>query len=141
MPLHYLRKAYRFWSGYELPQIISYDYYHREFKTLWVLPLSFVWFSALGLAGVWLLPRRARWIMVILLGGYFLSLLPFFPTSRYRQPVVPLLAVSMAFWLLTVWRTRQGRPVRIAIAASGPAYGRTQQEDTPPCKPAGTVGP
>jgi tetratricopeptide (TPR) repeat protein len=118
MPLHYFRKAYRFWSGYELPQIISYDYYHREFKTLWVLPLSFVWFSALGIAGLWLLPQRARWVMIILIGGYFLSLLPFFPTSRYRQPIVPLLAVSMAFWLIAVWRTRHKRLVRISIAAS-----------------------
>ena len=37
MPLHYARKAYRFWNGYELPQIVSYDYYQREFKSLWVL--------------------------------------------------------------------------------------------------------
>jgi len=27
MPLHYARKIYRFWNGYELPQIVSYDYW------------------------------------------------------------------------------------------------------------------
>jgi len=116
MPLHYARKAYRFWSGYELPQIISYDYYHRAFKSLWILPLPFVLLSALGLTGCWLLPSRARWIMLILIGGYFLSLLPFFPTSRYRQPVAPLLAVGAAHWLLLVWRERQGRTTRVALA-------------------------
>ncbi len=102
MPLHYVRKAYRFWNGYELPQIVSYDFYRREFKSLWALPLPFFVLSGLGLVGAWLLPTRARWILLVLVGGYFLSLLPFFPTSRYRQPVAPLLAMSAATWIVAV---------------------------------------
>ena len=115
MPLHYVRKAYRFWNGYELPQIVSYDYYHREFKSLWVLVLPFFILSGLGLAGLWLLPTRARWILLILIGGYFLSLLPFFPTSRYRQPIAPLLAVSTAAWLLAV--AQQARRNKLWLVA------------------------
>ena len=115
MPLHYARKAYRFWNGYELPQIVSYDYYQREFKSLWVLALPFFILSGLGLVGLWLLPLRARWILLILMGGYFLSLLPFFPTSRYRQPIAPLLAVSAAAWLVaaTVLIPARLRPVLV----------------------------
>ena len=102
MPLHYARKNYRFWNGYELPQIVSYDYWKTQFSALWVLPIPFVLLSALGLLGFRFLPRTARWIMVILIGSYFLSLLPFFPTSRYRQPIAPLLAVSAAVFLVAL---------------------------------------
>lgn len=114
MPLHYARKAYRFWNGYELPQIVSYDYYHHRFKALWALPLPFFVLSGLGLAGLWVMPTRPRWIVLVLLGGYFFSLLPFFPTSRYRQPIAPLLAISAAGWLLAVWRQPERRRVLLA---------------------------
>ena len=104
MPLHYLRKAYRFWSGYELPQIVSYDYWKQEFAALKLLPLPFVVLSALGLLGVARAPRPARWILIVLLGSYFVSLMPFFPTSRYRQPLAPVLAISAAVYLIAIWR-------------------------------------
>ena len=50
----------------------------------------------------------------MLVGGYFLSLLPFFPTSRYRQPIAPLLAVSAAAWLLAVWQQMPRRRLWLA---------------------------
>ncbi|MCB1182628.1 tetratricopeptide repeat protein [bacterium] len=102
MPAHYARKIYRFWNGYELPQIVSYDYYRTRFTALRLLPVPYVVLSALGLAGLALLPRRARWVVIVFVGGYFLSLLPFFPTARYRQPIAPLLALSAAAWLWAV---------------------------------------
>jgi tetratricopeptide (TPR) repeat protein len=106
MPLHYLRKAYRFWNGYELPQIFSYSHWHRQFAALRPLVLPFFLLSALGLLGLRFLPGQGRWIMIILLGAYFFSLLPFFPTSRYRQPVAPLLAVSSAVFILAMIRAK-----------------------------------
>ena len=118
MPLHYARKIYRFWNGYELPQIVSYDYYKRQFRALWLLPLPYVLLSGLGLAGLWVLPSRARWVLLVLVGGYFLSLLPFFPTSRYRQPIAPLLALSAAAWLVAVWR-RGHAPARRRLLLTG----------------------
>ncbi len=117
MPLHYARKIYRFWNGYELPQIVSYDYYRHQFKALWALPLPFFVLSGLGLAGWWLLPPTPRRIMLILLGGYFLSLLPFFPTSRYRQPVAPLLAITAAVWLVAMLRQPERRRVWLPLGA------------------------
>jgi len=109
MPTHYLRKAYRFWNGYELPQIVSYDYWRTKYKALLVLPVPYVLLSALGLLGMWFLPVRARWIVGILLGTWFLSLWPFFPTARYRQPIAPILAVPAAAYLIALFR---GHPHR-----------------------------
>jgi tetratricopeptide (TPR) repeat protein len=116
MPGHYLRKAYRFWNGYELPQVISYDYWKTQFSALWVLPVPFVLLSALGLLGFRFLPVPARWIMLVLIGAYFLSLLPFFPTSRYRQPIVPLLAVGAAVFVVAMVRSRGRRSVWLTAA-------------------------
>jgi tetratricopeptide (TPR) repeat protein len=117
MPRHYLRKAYRFWNGYELPQIISYDYWKTQFSALWVLPVPFVLLSALGLVGFRFLPTPARWIMLVLIGSYFLSLLPFFPTSRYRQPIVPLLAINAGVFLVIMVKGRAKRRVWLPVAA------------------------
>ena len=116
MPLHYARKTYRFWNGYELPQIVSYDYWKTQFSALWVLPVPFVLLSALGLLGFRFLPRNSRWIMAVLIGGYFLSLLPFFPTSRYRQPTAPLLAVNAAVFLVALFKGTARRMVWLPAA-------------------------
>lgn len=107
MPLHYLRKIYRFWNGYELPQIVSFDYWRTQFSALKPLLFPYTLLSALGLLGLRWLPPRQRWIMIVLLGTYFLSLLPFFPTSRYRQPIAPLLAISTAVFILAMLKAPQ----------------------------------
>ncbi|MCP4573420.1 MAG: tetratricopeptide repeat protein [bacterium] len=113
MPAHYARKVWRFWSGYELPQIAAYDHWHQRFWSLRVMPVPYLLFTAVGLAGFLVMPVRARWIVGVMVGTYFLSLLPFFPTSRYRQPIAPLMAVSTAVWLLAVVgsRARWPRPL------------------------------
>ena len=116
MPLHYARKAYRFWNGYELPQIVSYDYWKTQFSALWVLPVPFVLLSAFGLLGFRFLPGPSRWIMLVLIGSYFLSLLPFFPTSRYRQPIAPLLAINAAVFVLALVRGRANRGLWVPVA-------------------------
>lgn len=99
MPRHYLLKTYRFWSGYELPQVVSYDFWRPRFSSLQVLLVPFTLLSALGLLGLYWLPRPGRAVLTILIVTYFLSLLPFFPTSRYRQPIAPLLVIAAAAYL------------------------------------------
>ncbi len=106
MPMHYLRKGYRFWNGYELPQIFSYDYWHEQMPALKILVFPFTLLAALGLWGTGLIPRGGRLVMFLLLGTYFLSLLPFFPTSRYRIPLAPLLAISTAVFIIRVWQMK-----------------------------------
>ena len=129
MPRHYLRKAYRFWNGYELPQIFSYDYWQHQFPALRVLVIPFTLLAALGLLGIRFLPPGRRLIMGLLLGTYFLSLLPFFPTSRYRVPLAPLLAIGAAVFLMSVWKLdcrwcrRCFLMAMLAIAALLPRFG------------------
>ncbi len=117
MPRHYARKIQRFWSGYELPQIVSYDYYRGQFPALQALPVPYWFLSALGLVGFFHLPRRARLLLLIFVGGYFLSLLPFFPTSRYRQPIAPLLSIPAAAWLVAVWQQSAARKKNLVLGA------------------------
>lgn len=117
MPLHYLRKAYRFWNGYELPQIASFDHYRRQFPALQMLPVPFTLLAALGLPGLRLLNPRARRLLLALVMGYFLSLLPFFPTARYRLPIVPLLAIPAAEFCLAMASGRARRSRWLPAAA------------------------
>ncbi len=112
MPLHYARKAYRFWNGYELPQITCYDYWRAHLWPLRLLPIPFVLIAAASWLGLPLLPRPGRAIIALLVGGYFLSLLPFFPTARYRLPLVPLLVIPAAMLLLHLVRRGHGWPWR-----------------------------
>jgi len=101
---HYARKAYRFWNGYELPQIVAYDYWRHELRALRAFILPYWLLVALGLPGLWLLRGRSRAVLIVLIGGYFLSLWPFFPTARYRLPIAPLLAIAAAVFCLEVYR-------------------------------------
>jgi len=116
MVAHYGRKAYRFWSGYELPQIFSWNFWRGRHLALQLHPVPFVLLSALGLVGAAALPWLARRLWLAIMGGWFLGLLPFFPTARYRQPVAPLLAITAAVWalaVLTAWRDGNQRRVLI----------------------------
>lgn len=118
MPLHYLRKTALFFSGYELPQIFSYDYWHHELPALRVLIFPFTLLAALGLLGIRFLPPHRRSVLVLMLGTYFLSLLPFFPTSRYRMPLAPLLAVSAGIFLVSVWKMNAEHRRRWVVVAA-----------------------
>ncbi|MCP4293406.1 MAG: tetratricopeptide repeat protein [bacterium] len=106
MPRHYFLKTYRFWNGYELPQIFSYTYWQREFLPLRILVLPFFVLTTLGLLGIYFLPKGPRLVFILLQAGYFLSLLPFFPTSRYRMPIAPLLAISAGLFLVYLWQMK-----------------------------------
>ncbi|MBD3222571.1 tetratricopeptide repeat protein [bacterium] len=122
MLAHYARKAYRFWSGYELPQIYSWTFWRERHAALQALPLAAVWLLATGLIGGWLLPTAARRAWLVLVGGWFLSLLPFFPTSRYRQPIMGLMAIAAAAWLAAVvasWRSGRRRRTAALVVVAG----------------------
>jgi len=117
MPMHYLRKIYRFWNGYEFPQIFSFDYWHHPLPALRAVIVPFVLLAALGLWGICFLPQGQRLIMSLMLGTYFLSLLPFFPTSRYRMPLAPLLAVGAGVFLVKLWQMNKESRVRWSLVA------------------------
>lgn len=117
---HYGRKIAQFWNGYEVPQIYSWNFWRQRVAALRWFPVDAAWLIALGLVGAVFLPPPARrlWLLVAL--GWFLSLVLFFPTSRYRQPVMGLAAVGTAAWLQAVvvrWRLRPQRSAALILAA------------------------
>ncbi|MEZ4389178.1 MAG: glycosyltransferase family 39 protein [Candidatus Krumholzibacteriia bacterium] len=109
MAVHYARKVYRFFSGDELPQIYSWNFWRSQVTALRWFPVPAVALLALGLVGGLLLPADARRLWLVLVGGWFVSLVPFFPTARYRLPIMGLLAIgAAAFAMITVGRWRAG---------------------------------
>lgn len=122
MLAHYARKTYRFWSGYELPQIYSWNFWHHRLDPLRWFPVAAVWLLGPGLVGGALAlggPARRLWSLLVL--GWFASLVPFFPTSRYRQPIMGLLAIGVAAWLAAVvtrWRDGRRRQATLLVAAA-----------------------
>jgi tetratricopeptide (TPR) repeat protein len=96
----YLVKLFRFWNGYEVPQIASYDFWRSRTLALKLMFVPFTLLAASGLAGLVLLRGRLRLVLSVFVGTYFFSMLPFFVTARYRQPIAPLLALATAAVLI-----------------------------------------
>jgi 4-amino-4-deoxy-L-arabinose transferase-like glycosyltransferase len=121
MAAHYARKAYRLASAYELPQIHDWNYWQPRLPALMAYPVTALLLLALGLPGVAALRGAARRVWLAMLGGWFLGLLPFFPTARYRLPMMPLLAVSAAACLAALVRARRRGDRRRMLMMGGAA--------------------
>lgn len=120
MAAHYARKIYRFWSGDELPQIYSWNFWRARVAALCAYPVPAVVLLAGGLLGGVLLEPRARRTWLVLVGSWFISLVPFFPTARYRLPIMGLLAIATAAAAVTMVRCwRDGRRRRAGLLLLG----------------------
>ncbi|MHB8078856.1 MAG: tetratricopeptide repeat protein [Candidatus Krumholzibacteriia bacterium] len=103
-------KGYRFWNGYEQPQLAAWDFWRGRAPVLRLLPVPFLLLAACGLPGLALLRPPARRVVTVFVLTWWASLLPFFTTDRYRFPVTPLLALSAAACLVALAReARAGR--------------------------------
>lgn len=97
------RKAYYFWGAVELDQVFIVGKMATLMPVLhWPLftfrllgPLSL-----LGLAAAFRRKEPRSRVLIWFIVAYIVSLLPFFMTSRYRLPVVPLLCVFAALALV-----------------------------------------
>ena len=119
MAAHYARKAYRLVSAYELPQIHDWNYWQPRLPALMPYPVTALLLLALGLPGAAALRGVARRVWLAMLGGWFAGLLPFFPTARYRLPVMPLLAVSAAACLVALVAARRRGDRRRVLVLGG----------------------
>ncbi|HKY31988.1 MAG TPA: tetratricopeptide repeat protein [Candidatus Polarisedimenticolia bacterium] len=113
-------KLLTFFTGYERPDNYSYENFSR-FVPILSAPLpGFALVAPFGLAGIVL--ARRRWAeaapLLFAMGAYLLSALLFFTQSRYRMPMVPLLAPFGAHAAVAAWRAaRRRHAVRAAAIA------------------------
>ena len=113
-----VRKIGIFFSGYEVPQIESFDIQERE---SWWLRILFVrsWFVvSAGLLGMAIAFRAvpASRLLSGYVFAYALSIVVFFVTGRYRSQVIPVLCLFAGFALLTL-PVLARRPRSLAAAA------------------------
>jgi tetratricopeptide (TPR) repeat protein len=99
-----LLKGYRFWNGYEQPQLAAWDFWRGRVAVLRLLPVPFLLLAACGLPGLALLRPPARRVVTVFVLTWWASLLPFFATDRYRFAATPWLAVSAAVCLAALVR-------------------------------------
>lgn len=105
------RKFILFWNAYEIPNHYDLNYFRQESKVLGWNPFLFAWIVPLGLLGMYVARREWKKHALLYAFGlaYLVSLLPFFITSRYRLPVVPVMIVFCAHALWWVWERIRAR--------------------------------
>lgn len=104
------RKLLLFWNAYEIPNHYDLNYFRTVSKTLRFDPFVFSWVIPFGFLGIYASRRNWRKYLLLYLfaGTYLVSLMPFFVTSRYRLPVVPVMIIFCAAGVLWLWeRFRQ----------------------------------
>jgi len=109
-------------NDYERPDNYSYENFQRFVPVLRLPLVRFGWLAPLGLIGLALSARRWPDLLPLhaTMGIYLLSALIFFTQSRYRMPMIPMLALFAAHGLSGMARAIRGRNVK-RLAWSLPA--------------------
>jgi tetratricopeptide (TPR) repeat protein len=117
-----VRKAFFFWSVYEIPQIEHLPF-ERQYSWILRLPTpSFGIVCPLGAIGAVLALRRRKeaWLLLMFTLAYSASIVTFFVVARYRLPMVPALMVFAAYyiiWLTTAAKAGTWRPIAYSLGA------------------------
>jgi tetratricopeptide (TPR) repeat protein len=138
-PLDFLsllgKKALLFWGPREIRNLREVHFARLYSPVLNGIPLNFPMVEAIALIGFLLLfvenrkvqfrPGREagveakRWegtvLVIVFMGSYFLSMLPFAAAARYRVPIIPFLLCLGAYSLNTVWNAWRRREWKRAI--------------------------
>jgi tetratricopeptide (TPR) repeat protein len=112
------KKFLLFWNGYEIPNHYNLYYFRQVSRLLRFDPVLFLWVVPFGILGVYLSARSWRRYLLLYLfaGTYLVSLLPFFITSRYRLPVVPVMIVFAGVALVRLWEKIKSKEAKGWIA-------------------------
>ena len=120
------RKLFLFWHGDEIGR--NQDiYFWRNYSTVlaatlwkWGIAFPFGIIAPLALLGLLLSGRRQELVLfAVFVGVYCLSVVAFFPTARYRAPLLPLLAFFAtlgAYWIWAGIQARQYGQAGLALA-------------------------
>lgn len=129
-----LRKALLFWGGMEIVSEQDLNAARAESRLLRYLPGNFAVLLACAVIGLFLALRprppdadrsgsvaqsdRADVVIILLfVGVYFVSFLPFFVTARYRVPITPLVILFGSYGLVQVAAAVRGRQLLRALVA------------------------
>ncbi len=129
--MHTLRKALLFWGPREISDSKVVHYERKNSWVLWLLPGFPVTLSlfVLGIA-LWIYEQRKRLQSTSFTGGialagfvavYFLSVLPFFISGRYRVPVIPCMLCfgGYALWQIIVAFVEGNRRYAYSLMGAG----------------------
>ncbi|MBN1105171.1 MAG: glycosyltransferase family 39 protein [Deltaproteobacteria bacterium] len=123
-------------GDYEIPTNHSFDLASRFSGVLrWPLP-TFAFVLAFGLPGLMiggLNRREALWLVVPIL-TVLITVLMFYPSSRFRMPAIPFLTIGCGIGLVTLagWvRNREFRKSLAFVLAAGLIYGVSLQMPRP----------
>jgi len=108
------RKLLLFWNAYEIPNHYDINFFKTFSNVLRFNPFLFAWMIPFGFLGMYVSRRRWREHLLLYLfaGTYMISVLPFFVTSRYRLPIVPVMLVFAAHGVCWTWRRLRERERR-----------------------------
>jgi 4-amino-4-deoxy-L-arabinose transferase-like glycosyltransferase len=112
-----LRKVFLFYSGFDISNNRNLIAFKSQFETLKLLPLGMAILGPLGLIGMVLAWSRNKTSSGVALSVvvYSLTFALFFVNSRFRLPLLPILAVFTAYLLLELLdHLRRKSIVRVA---------------------------
>ncbi len=122
-----LRKAFYFWSVYEVPQIEHLPFEKRYSWLLRIPSPSFGIVCPLGILGILLAIRKRReaWLLLLFMLAYSSTIVMFFVVARYRLPMIPALMVFTAYavwWWIQAIAGRRYRDLALSLAAFAGLY-------------------
>jgi len=109
------RKALLLLSGREIPNHLDLDVLRGFSPPLRLMPVRSWLLVPLGIAGLVLLARRGHPLPAVWVVGVLVSVLPFFVTSRFRMPAMPVLAVGAGLLVDAAWTLARDRDRRRAL--------------------------
>jgi len=107
------RKMLLFWDRNEIPNNISYEWQQEQSNTFMIFGWAQTWiFIIMGLSGIICLfhlwKHNLKIVMLVyFIVAYWLSIAAFYILSRYRAPIIPLLAIFAAMFACYFWEKRK----------------------------------
>jgi Tfp pilus assembly protein PilF len=117
-----LKKACLYWTAYDIPNNVSYDWGRSHASMLRILPLTFAVIGPLALMGItlggWL--NRLTWALTLFILVQWIAVIVFFVNGRYRMTAVPVMCVFGAYGVLEMigcMRRRQWNVFALGLVA------------------------
>ncbi len=119
-----IKKTYLIFSGEEISNNRNLPAFKSEFFLFKLLPLGMGILAPLGIVGMLVFWRKSRSAQIVTVFAvlYAASFIAFFVNSRFRLPLLPVLAILAAALLLDIYeRFRNGQIRQAAISSIGVA--------------------